>query len=263
MVVMKDLFWIDRGTGCPLVLLHGGFLDHGMWEDQIPVLSSRYRVIAPDARGHGRSANGTEPYRLTDDLAALLHHLDIGPAVLVGVSMGAGIAVDTALEHPERVSAVVVTGAGTSLPYFEDPWTTKTMATWHAAMAAGDLDASVEAFTMLGVGPRRALGDLDPIVVSRLMRMARSTMSKHSAGEPNHLVMVNDAWERIASIGVPVLAIHGDEDSDDHIGMAERLVRAVADGRSVSIEGAAHYPNMERPEVYNKILEEFLDRLRG
>ncbi|MFB4282103.1 MULTISPECIES: alpha/beta fold hydrolase [unclassified Nonomuraea] len=258
---MKDLFWLDTGTGRPLVLLHGGFLDHRMWEDQIPAFASRYRVIAPDARGHGRSANGTEPYRLTDDLAALLRHLDTGPAVLVGVSMGASVAVDTALEHPDLVSAVVVGGAGTSEPYFTDPWTTQAMTTWHSAMAAGDLDASVEAFTLLGAGPHRPLDDLDPEVVARLRRMARGTMAKHTAGEPNLLIPVRDTWERVATIDVPVLAINGAVDSPDHIGMAERLTRTVANGRTASIDQAGHYPNMERPDVFNKILADFLDGL--
>jgi pimeloyl-ACP methyl ester carboxylesterase len=261
LVVMNDLFRLDIGTGRPLVLLHGGFLDHGMWDDQIPAFASRYRVIAPDARGHGRSANATEPYRLTDDLAALLRHLDTGPAILAGVSMGASVAVDTALEHPELVTAVIVSGAGTSEPYFTDLWTTRALAAWHAAMAAGDLDASVEAFTLLAAGPHRTLDDLDPGVVSRLRRMTRGTMSKHTPGEPDLLVPVRDTWERAAGIGVPVLAVNGALDSPDHIGMAERLTGTVADGRAVSIDGTAHYPNMERPGVFNEILDDFLRTL--
>ncbi|MFC5814233.1 alpha/beta fold hydrolase [Nonomuraea harbinensis] len=255
---MDDLFWIDTGTGRPLVLLHGGFLDHRMWEDQIPVFAEECRVIAPDARGHGRSANATGPYRLTDDLAALLRHLDTGPAILVGVSMGGALAVDTALEHPDLVSAVVVSGAGTSEPYFTDPWTTRAMATWHAGMAAGDLDASVEGFMLFAAGPHRSLGELDAEVVSRLRRMAVETMSKHSAGEPDHIVPVRDTWERVPTIGVPVLAVNGAADSPDHIGMAERLAGAVADGRATSIDGAAHYPNMERPDAFNSLLGDFL-----
>lgn len=159
-----------------------------MWDDQIPRFASRYRVIAPDARGHGRSANATEPYRLADDLAALLRHLDTEPAVLAGVSMGASIAVDTALEHPDLVAAVVVSGAGTGEPYFTDPWTTRALATWHAAMAAGDLEGSVEGFMLFAAGPHRTLDDLDPGVAGRLRRMARATMSKHTAGEPDLLV---------------------------------------------------------------------------
>ncbi|GAA3443503.1 alpha/beta fold hydrolase [Planomonospora venezuelensis] len=258
---MNGLFWRDIGTGRPLVLLHGGFTDHGMWDDQIPVLASRYRVIAPDARGHGRSANATEPYRLTDDLAALLRHLDTGPATLVGVSMGAGTAVDTALEHPELVGAVVVSGAGTSEPYFTDPWTVRSLAAWHAAMAAGDLDASIEGFMLFAAGPHRTLDDLGPEVVSRLRRMARDTMSKHTAGEPDRLVPVRGTWERIADIGVPVLAVNGTLDSPDHIGMAERLARTVADGRTASVDGTAHYPSMERPDVFNEILGGFLRTL--
>ncbi|MEU6713987.1 alpha/beta hydrolase [Nonomuraea sp. NPDC046802] len=258
---MKNLFWLDTGTGRPVVLLHGGFLDHGMWDDQIPALATRHRVIAPDARGHGRSANAAQPYRLTDDLAALLRHLDTGPSVLVGISMGASIAVDTALEHPELVSAVVVGGAGTAEPYFTDPWTTRRLATWHAAMAAGDLDGSVEGFMAFAAGPHRTLDDLDPEVVRRLERMARATMSKHTAGEPNLLLPVHDTWERIAKIDVPVLAVHGAIDSPDHIGMAQRLADTVTDGRALSIDGTAHYPNMERPDSYNRILEEFLHTL--
>jgi len=258
---MSDLFWLDTGTGRPLVLLHGGFLDHGMWEDQIPFLASRHRVIAPDARGHGRSANATEPFRPTDDLAALLRHLGTGPAILVGVSMGAGVAVDTALEHPELVSAVVVSGAGTSEPYFTDPWTVQTMTAWHSAMAAGDLNASIEAFTLFAAGPYRTLDDLDPDVVARLRRMTRDTMSKHTAGEPNLLVQVRDTWERAAGIDVPLLAVNGTADSPDHIGMTERLARIVANGRAIPVEGTAHYPNMERPDVFNEILEGFLRAL--
>ncbi|MEU8248276.1 alpha/beta hydrolase [Nonomuraea sp. NPDC048916] len=258
---MNDLFWLDTGIGRPLVLLHGGFVDHHMWDDQLPVLASRYRVIAPDARGHGRSANATEPFRLADDLAALLRHLDTGPAILAGVSMGASIAVDTALEHPELVSAVVVSGAGTSEPYFTDPWTTRALATWHSAMAAGDLDASIEGFMLFAAGPRRGLDDLDPEVANRLRRMARDTMSKHTAGEPNLLVPVRDTWDRAAKIEVPVLAINGAIDSPDHIGMAERLAGTVANGRAISIDRTAHYPNMERPDVYNEILEDFLRTL--
>ncbi|GAA5071663.1 pimeloyl-ACP methyl ester carboxylesterase [Thermocatellispora tengchongensis] len=254
---MKDLFWLDTGTGRPLVLLHGGFMDHGMWDPQIPVFASRYRVIAPDARGHGRSANPIEPYRLTDDLAALLRHLNTGPAILVGVSMGAGIAVDTALEHPDLVSALVISGAGTSEPYFDDPWTTQALAAWRSAMASGDLDASVERFMLLAAGPHRTLDDLDPDVLSHLRRMTRTTMSKHTTDEPDLLVPVRDTWARAAGIEVPVLAVNGALDSPDHIGMAERLTRTVPNGHAISIDGAAHYPNLERPDAFNKIVEDF------
>ena len=64
------LAYHDAGTGDPVILLHGGLLDHRMWDEQIPVLESRYRVVAPDARGHGASANASRPFRHADDIAA-------------------------------------------------------------------------------------------------------------------------------------------------------------------------------------------------
>ncbi|CAL9593829.1 Putative non-heme bromoperoxidase BpoC [Streptomyces sp. enrichment culture] len=256
------LVYRAAGSGPPLVLLHGGFLDHRMWDAQIPAFAAGHRVIAPDARGHGASANATRPFRQTDDLAALLRHLDTGPAVLVGVSMGAGIAVDTALEHPDLVRAVVVTGAGTSEPDFRDPWTTAVLADWGRALAAGDVEGWLAAFLRFAVGPHRRTRDVDPGLLSRQREMALGTVTKHTAGEPDHRVPVTDTWSRAATIGVPVLAVHGGLDSDDHLRMAGRLARTVPDGREATVEGAAHYPNMERPDAYNALLARFLRELQ-
>lgn len=255
---MEDLFWLDTGAGDPLVLLHGGFVDHRMWAGQIPAFAPRHRVIAPDARGHGRSAVATGPFRHADDVAALLRRLGTGPAVLVGVSMGAATAVDLALEHPGLVRALVVCGAGTSEPTFTDPWTTRALAAWMGAMAAGDRAASVDGFLRFAAGPHRALGEVDPEVVGLLRRMATETMAKHAVGEPDWQVPVPDTWRRAAGIGVPVLAVTGALDSPDHIGMARRLAGLVRDGRVVTVEGAAHYPNLECPEVFNKLVAGFL-----
>jgi pimeloyl-ACP methyl ester carboxylesterase len=261
LVVMSDLFRLDTGSGNPVVLLHGGFLDHGLWAAQIPVLARTHRVIAPDARGHGRSPVATAPFRHTDDLADLLRELNTGPAVLIGVSMGAATAVDTALEHPALVRALVLTGAGTSEPYFTDPWTVRAFGAWTSAMAAGDLAGSVDGFLQFVAGPRRALADVDPRVAHDLRAMATATMSKHAAGEPNWMRPVPRTWERVPSIEVPVLAVHGAVDSPDHLGMAQRVTDEVRDGRAVTVEGAAHYPMAERPGVYTELITGFLTEI--
>src|SRR5919109_3816147 len=116
-----DLAYRDTGTGDPVVLLHSGIADHRVFDDQIQALAAHHRVIAPDVRGHGFSANASRPFRWADDLADLLRHLDTGPAVLVGLCMGSAVATDTALEYPELVRAVVVSGAGTSEFEFKEP----------------------------------------------------------------------------------------------------------------------------------------------
>jgi pimeloyl-ACP methyl ester carboxylesterase len=252
------LAYRDTGTGRPLVLLHSGFIDHTMWDDQVPALARHHRVIASDARGHGASANASRPFRQTDDLAALLRHLDVGPAVLVGVSMGASIAVDTALEHPDLVRALVISGGGTSEPEFRDPWAKDVQAAQARALAVGDIDGWIDAFVLWAAGPHRTLENVHPELVRRLRQMAGRTLAKHTATEPDHHVPVPDTATRAAKITVPVLAVHGALDSADLLGIAERLVRTVADGRATTIEGTAHYPNMEQPDAFNRVLEEFL-----
>ncbi|MDQ0943842.1 alpha/beta fold hydrolase [Streptomyces sp. V1I1] len=255
------LAYRDVGVGRPLVLLHGGYLDHSMWDDQTPVLAQNYRVIAPDARGHGGSSNASRPFRQTDDLAALLRHLDVGPAVLVGLSMGASIAVDTALEHPDLVHALVVSGGGTSEREFHDSWTKGIFAEQARALAAGDTDGWINAALLSAAGPHRTLGDVDQKVVRRLREMTIRTIAKHTSTERDWSVPVTDTWARAAKITIPVLAINGGIDGDDLIGMAERLVHTVANGRAATVEGTAHYPNMERPDAFNEILGDFVQAL--
>ncbi|OKJ35050.1 alpha/beta fold hydrolase [Streptomyces sp. CB01580] len=256
-----SLAYHDAGQGQPLVLLHAGFFDHEMWDDQTRAFAPHYRVVAPDARGHGASSNATRPFRPADDLAALLRHLDAGPAVLVGVSMGGGTAVDTALEHPELVRAVVVSGVGTSEPYFEDAWSLEVLGEQNDALAAGDIEGWLNGHVRFAAGPHRSPGDVDAYVANCLRAMASRTISKHMVGEPDHRVPVPQTWRRAASIDVPVLAINGALDVSDHIAMAERLVHTVPNGRAVSVENAAHFPNMEDPAGFNVLLAEFLEAL--
>ncbi|WP_229859333.1 alpha/beta fold hydrolase [Streptomyces poonensis] len=256
------LAYRDTGEGPPLVLLHSGFVDHRVWDAQIPVLARDFRVIAPDARGHGRSANASGPFRAADDLAALLRHLGTGPAVLVGVSMGAGTAVDTALEHPGLVRALAVSGAGTSEPEYTDPWTLELAAGYGRALAAGDIEGWLDLFARSITGPHRTLDDIDPDVVRRVREMARGTITKHAPGETDWTVPVTDTWARAAGITAPVLAIHGGLDAPDLIGLADRLAATVAgESRTVTMADAGHYPQMERPDVFNKLLLEWLASL--
>ncbi|CAM5375399.1 2-succinyl-6-hydroxy-2,4-cyclohexadiene-1-carboxylate synthase [Streptomyces violaceorubidus] len=183
-----DLAYRDTGAGDPVVLLHSGFTDHRVFDAQIPALARQYRVIAPDVRGHGASANATRPFRWADDLAALLRHLDTGPAVLVGVSMGGAIATDTVLEYPELVRAVVVCGASTSEFEYTDPWVRQVSADQARALGAGDVEGWLTAFLRFVPGEHRTLDDVDPDVLRRVREMALGTLSKHTPDEENHHV---------------------------------------------------------------------------
>jgi pimeloyl-ACP methyl ester carboxylesterase len=255
------LAYREAGSGEPIVLLHGGFLDGRMWDYQVGPFAGDLRVIVPDARGHGDSANATRPFRPADDVAELLRRLGIGRAVLVGVSMGAATAVDVALEHPELARALVISGAGTSEPDFQDGWSANVLGEFWQQLLAGDVEGAIVTYTKFGAGPQRTADELSADVVTRLREMTLKTIGKHSPGEQDQRVLVADTWRRAAGIKVPVLAVIGELDSDDHRRMATRLAESVADGRVATIPGTAHYPNLERPEEFNQRVIDFVAAL--
>ncbi|MFI5530042.1 alpha/beta fold hydrolase [Kitasatospora sp. NPDC051853] len=254
------LTYREAGSGPPLVFLHGGYLDHRLWEEQFRHFAPTHRVIAFDARGHGTSSNATRPYRLVDDLAAVLRALDAAPAVLVGLSMGGGTAVDCALEYPELVRALVVSGVGTSEPAFEHPWSLGVFADLQKAMAAADADGIAEVLLRFATGPEREPSEVDPATIALVRTMTLDTIAKHTPDEPDHRVPVTDTWRRAARLTLPLLALNGAVDGPDNHAMATRLAAAVPGGRTVDIPNAAHYPNLEDPARFNTELAAFLDR---
>ncbi|MGW4273635.1 alpha/beta fold hydrolase [Streptomyces seoulensis] len=246
------------GAGLPVVLLHAGFVDHTMWDEQIPALAEEFRVIAPDARGHGRSANAGRPFRQADDLAALLRHLEVGPAALVGVSMGATIAVATAVEHPELVRALVVSGGGATGAEFTEPWSKQAQSTQMQALVTGDIEAWHDANDAWVHGPERPRGAVRPEVYARLREMRGRTIAKHVPGEPDHHVPIEDLGARVDRITVPVLALNGAQDAPELRAVADSVAHAVPHGRTAVIDDAAHYPNLDHPEEYTRIVTDFL-----
>lgn len=106
----SELYYEDQGEGPAIVLAHGIGGNHASWYQQVPALARSYRVVTFDHRGFGRSTDVEQAGRgaFVDDLLALLDHLDIDKAVLVGQSMGGGTCVSFAARHPDRVRALVI-----------------------------------------------------------------------------------------------------------------------------------------------------------
>ncbi len=256
-----DIAHLDTGTGDPVVLLHSGYVDHRLFETQIPVLAAEHRVIAVDVRGHGWTANATQPFRWADDLADLLRHLDAGPAVLVGVSMGGAIAGDTALEYPELVRAIVLSGASVSDFQYTHETTREVVAESRRTLHSGDIEGWLKVFLGSTAGPFRSAEELDPHILDHLREMALHTIAKHTPGERDWHVPMTDTWARVPKIDVPVLTVNGTLDSPDLLADAERFANTVRNGRSVLVEGTSHYPNLEKPEEFNAILLDFLRSL--
>lgn len=250
----------SAGEGSPpVVLLHAGYVDSRLWDGHLERLARHTLTVAPDARAHGGSSTPYEPFRQCDDIAALIRHLDCGPAVLVGVSMGAGAAVDATLEYPDLVRALVISGAGTNEPQHTEPATVDMVAAMDRA--ARDLDAEAWLAAVLqGVpGPYRTVDQVDPDVIERVRTMQQYFVRTHvrpGVVPPDHVV---GSWDRLGEITVPVLGIVGELDALDLVRDCRRALDLVADGRGVAtIAGAAHFPNLEQPEAWDEIVEDFL-----
>lgn len=266
----QRIAYLDVGpedpTGPPLLLLHGGAVDSRMWHPQLDAFPD-HRVLVPDARGHGGSSDAEGPYRLVDDVVALLDALGVEQVVAIGISMGGGTACDLALEHPERVVGILVSGTGTSEPVFEDPWALQAFADWKAAEQRTDLQEWVDVLQRFTAGPHRTLDEVDPAVRDLVDTMARDTVQNHLRTDadgtpvpPPPPVPVTETWQRLERIDVPVLALCGALDGDDHRRNGRRLADAAPDGRYVELVGAAHYPNLEAPEDFDQEVRELIRR---
>jgi pimeloyl-ACP methyl ester carboxylesterase len=247
----------EAGSGPAVVLLHGGGLDLRQWDDQMAAFASRFRVIRVDARGHGRSETPMTPFRQCDDIAELLGALGIRRAALVGLSMGAGAATDTALEHPHLVSRLVVCGAGTNEPVFTDPWMLDIQRQMAEAEARRDAAAWIALSLKQGViGPYRET--LDAAVLGRCREMITDTVSHHvkpGMVAPHH---VAGSWNRLGEIAVPALGVIGTLDAPDHHAMVDRFVAGVRGARKTEIGEASHVVNMERPAEFTAEVLGFL-----
>lgn len=252
------------GSDAPtLLFLHGGGVDHRMWQPQLDAFPT-CRRIALDARAHGQSSTPTKPYRLVDDVVAVLDALDLDRVVVVGLSMGGGTAVDLAVERPDRVEALVVSGTGTSAPDFRDPWVLETFGMWQTAVEQQDPEMWIEAFHRFLPGPHRRLEDVDPEVLRTNDVMVRETLDTHvlpvfaSGSVPVEPTPIDDVNARRSEISAPVLTITGALDSNDNHRLARELLDSVTDGREVVVPGTAHYPNLERPDVFNEAVAHVL-----
>lgn len=178
-----ELFFDDRGAGHSLVLLHGGCLDHRMWDDHIgSLVRAGYRVIRYDARGHGKSAMTAPGDGAHEDLRQLLEGLAVPRASLVGTSFGARTAVDFCLSYPEMVEMTVLASPIVSGMRFTDSATVTLLAEQRAAGDALDSATFAERFLQAWVdGPHRDATGVNEMVRERCRRMVNDVFADHIA----------------------------------------------------------------------------------
>jgi len=245
--------WID-GDGPPIVLVHAGVADHRMWDPLVALLAPRHRVVRYDLRGFGKCPFPPEEFSASDDLAAVLDAAGVDTAAIVGASYGGRVALQLAIERPERVSALTLLAA--ALPDHE--WSAHVRAAWteeEAAVEGGDLDAAAHANMRAWlVGPRRGTDDVDPALRALVEDMARRALANDLAGYVEERKANPPLGDRLGAVQAPTVVADGALDFGDFAVIADRLAAGIAGARRVTIGGAAHLPALERPDEVARVL---------
>ena len=247
-------FTDSGGDGPVVVCSHGLLMNHTMFAPQVEALRSRCRVVTWDERGHGE-AEHDEPWSYwdsADDVLALLDHLGVASAVLVGMSQGGFLSLRAALRAPERVRALVLidTQAGIEDPEIIPLYQGMTDAWAADGPAQETLDFAAAAI-------------LGPNADEESWKAYWASLPNHRAPQVMHpLVTRDDLADRLGEITCPVLVIHGDADASIPVSKAEELVAKLPGAQPlVLIAGAGHASNLTVPDPVNAALLAFLDGL--
>ena len=257
-----SLYYEEAGRGEPLIFVHGHSLDHRMWDGQFSVFAKNYRVIRYDLRGYGVSSPQTEDYQFThaEDLVALMDSLHIRKAHIVGLSLGGFVTADMLAYFPERMlSAFLASGnirksKGPSRPMTKEEVVKR--------------DKEIAALKKKGVdvmkrewfeGLMKSGGSRRERMRAPLWRM----IDEWDAWQPLHkevrVVAGLDAIERLkrSHPDVPALIVEG-HSPDNRFSKKPQILDYLPNGKLKVIEDCGHMMNMERPEEFNAVLEEFL-----
>ena len=254
---------IDQGAGVPILLLHAGIVDARAWEPLMDHLAAAgYRAVAFDRRGSGRSVTQDVPFSNRDDVRAVMDALGIGRACLVGNSIGGQIAVDVAVETPERVVALVTVAANVG-GYEPEP--TPGEAAMFEEMERLEEDRTPDEVADFDV---RAwvdgLGQPEtrvPAEIRELVRaMARDNGDRERVrGRP--IPMQPRAADRLTALTMPVLAVAGDLDVSDVAATARHLAEVVPGATALVLPSVAHMIGLEAPDALAAAILRLLEPL--
>lgn len=245
----------DFGAGPAIVLLHASIVDSWAWEPLTPfLLDAGYRVVAFDRRGSGASVTEDVDFSDRFDVMAVLDALGIDRACLVGNSMGGMVAIDTAVEFPERVVALVAIGAGLA-GYWVDPTSVEAarfkeldrLEETGEPEAIADLDIRTWV-DGLGQPPDRVPAEIRELVREMDLEVIRARRDPtRPTGRP--IPLDPPAGKQLDRLTMPVLAIAGAYDTSDVAAVAHHLERQVPTARALIMPDVAHLIGLEAPEA--------------
>ena len=253
-----DIYYESHGSGTPVLFLHAGVADSRMWRDQLDL--EGHRSVVFDQRGFGKTTWSPGSYSNREDALAVLDHLDIESAVVVGCSNGGEAAMQLALVAPDRARALVLVGAAPRGWEPEGGWADNPL--WDQAMSAfqsGNLESVIELDARIWLaGSGRSLDDIDDDLVDLFRDMDRTPMVTETERDEHIQTLQPPTNERITDIACPTLVVVGGHDEPDLITAGRYLAERLSDRESVVIDDAAHLPSLEQPEAFNTALLGFL-----
>lgn len=245
------------GAGTPIVMLHAGIADSRMWQPQADAFAKHFDVIRPDERGFGNSELPPQPWSPIADVIALMDELDLKSVHMMGCSMGGANAIDIALMHPSRVAKLVLVGAAVGGANFGKKYP-DVFAEIKAADEAHDFDAINEAEARVFLdGPRRPRGHVKGRLRELFFDMNATSMKSDFDSAPDEK-LDPPAVGRLHEITSPTLVVIGDEDVPPVLDNVDLLMSSIKGARKVVIHDAAHLPNLEHPEEFNRLVLNFL-----
>ena len=250
------LYWVV-GDGPPVVLLHPFPVHHEFWLPIAENLSSRYRLILPDLRGHGESEVGDGPATMKKHAGDLLRVLDdarVDRAPMIGVSIGGYLFFEFWRRHRSRVRALGL--CNTKAP--ADGVEAKN---GRLAAAKDVLERGTELF-LESMVPRlfgRSTRETRPDLVAGALRMMRAMSPQDIAQVQQGMAERPDSTETLKSIDVPTLLVTGDEDLLTGVNEAELMRQHIAGSELKVIPKAGHYAAWEKPALFVRVVRQFLD----
>ncbi|MCB9137614.1 MAG: alpha/beta hydrolase [Caldilineaceae bacterium] len=259
-----QIYYETAGRGSPLVMIHAGVADSRQWESEFTRFATENRVVRFDLRNFGRSLPAAGKFRHLDDLTALLDLLvPDEPVILMGCSIGGGLAMDYALAHPDRARGLIMVASSPSgleldVPEPENELEQEAI----DAFNAGDLERAAEAEARIWIdGMGRTPQEVDPVMRARAIEMNRLALA-HEAGNPGmRLSGPSDAAGRLSELTLPVLVIVGEHDIPYMHAAAEYMQERLPDARLERMAGVAHLLNMEKPAEFQQIVAQFLEEI--
>ena len=242
------------GDGPAVVLIHGFGLDMRMWDPQAGPLADRFRTIRYDCRGFGASGplDPGVPYTHAGDLVALLDHLGVDYAVLVGLSFGGRVALQTALAAPDRVRGLVLLDAVLDgVPW--DPESARALDEVARQVQAGGVRAGREAWL---AHPLFAAARERPDLADALAVMVAGYPGQHWLGQDPHR-QSRPPIEVLEGLAVPTLVVVGERDVPGFREMSAVLARRIPGAAYRVVAGAGHMVSMEQPEAVRELLIQF------